>query len=300
VIRDRLRMSQKLTDSDSDFFESHHVPSVEQFKPRSEALEYLERELPINFPRLARDADFITMLRGLEEAPDFNRLRSHVQSRPAIEFDAQLEPSRTSRISREWQELVGLQVMWINDYPLAIERDADEVKRAGARVIACASIEEARENLPSFRPDILISDIARHGDDNAGFQDLELLTDEGLYAGPVIFYTARITPSRRNRAMSLNASITSSRSQLFDFLLEVAKTTANFERPSAFLTREQRATLEMLIAGDTHDTVANRLGVTEEHILDVIAGVAGRWDSSQELDAADKVLVETAIASKLL
>jgi DNA-binding NarL/FixJ family response regulator len=299
AIRDRLQMSQPLTDADAEYFESHHVRPAEQFNSSFEALERLERELPISFPDLARDADFIIMLRSLADAPDFERLRNHVQSRPAVGLDIQLEPGRALRTFREWQELMGLQVMWINDYPLVIERDAEELKRAGAIVIECGSTGEAREHLPSFRPDVLISDISRHGDDSAGFRDLEVLTDEGLYAGPVVFYTARITPSRRSRAMSLGASITSSRSQLFDLLVEIATTTASFEHPSAFLAREQRTILEMLVAGDPLEAVASRLGTGEEHVLEVVSSVAARWRSSKDLDAADRTLIEAAIAAKI-
>ncbi|MDT3398981.1 hypothetical protein RKE29_20435 [Streptomyces sp. B1866] len=40
---------------------------------------------------------------------------------------------------------------------------------------------------------------------DAGFTDVKRLHDKGVYSGPVIFYTGRITPAREARAQELHA-----------------------------------------------------------------------------------------------
>ena len=50
---------------------------------------------------------------------------------------------------------------------------------------------------------------------NAGFEDIARFRNEGLHAGPVVFYSSRISASKRNRANTLGVSIDAIRSALF-------------------------------------------------------------------------------------
>ena len=65
---------------------------------------------------------------------------------------------------------------------------------------------------------MLISDIARPDGVNAGLNDLEAMRADGIYTGPVIFYSARVTPSRQRSAEALGASITTAPDVLLDYL----------------------------------------------------------------------------------
>jgi len=59
----------------------------------------------------------------------------------------------------------------------------------------------------SFNPELVLSDVGRDGNPNAGFEDITTFRDDGLYRGPVVFYSGRISASKRNRAQSLGAPI---------------------------------------------------------------------------------------------
>lgn len=65
---------------------------------------------------------------------------------------------------------------------------------------------------------MLISDIARSGDANAGLNDLEAMRADGTFTGPAIFYTARVTPSRQRSAEALGARITTTPDVLLEYL----------------------------------------------------------------------------------
>lgn len=76
----------------------------------------------------------------------------------------------------------------------------------GARVASFS--DEARGELAILRqqPDAIISDITRGSDFEAGFTAAQRLRDGG-FSGPIVFFTARVTPERRERAARLGALV---------------------------------------------------------------------------------------------
>jgi CheY-like chemotaxis protein len=106
--------------------------------------------------------------------------------------------------------LEGMHILWIDDSPDTVESDVRAMRRAGASVEVVEDRAEAERHLAAEDHDLLISDITRGADREAGFKDVEGLARGNFYTGPVIFYTGRVTPAREARAEELGAGITAS------------------------------------------------------------------------------------------
>ncbi|MGW1837134.1 P-loop NTPase fold protein [Streptomyces sp. NPDC002067] len=115
-----------------------------------------------------------------------------------------------------------LDVLWVDDQP---DRKAEVTtvlrNLGGVRVRHAESSRQAVAELRSRKPDLLISDISRRRDHTAGFVMVERFQTEGLYTGPVIFYTIRQSPEREDRAASLGAGLTNQEATLRELVLEV-------------------------------------------------------------------------------
>ncbi|WP_165968447.1 P-loop NTPase fold protein [Saccharopolyspora elongata] len=257
---------------DDEFFTNHQVappPARADHDVLLSSLDRVEQELPVFFPELAANPDFVSLIGELAQEADFDELRRYLQqgrrgsfslpslltddefpqafllNRPTESLDALISPeSWASRhdlwrlvdelrhhhdprslhdLLRQGIDLVrvpapeetdaspGLRVLWVDDSfkpdllgdaKLDLIADAD---RRGIRVLRTNDPESLKDNLRRFEPDLLISDITRDGDPNAGLDDLAALRSDGIYDGPAIFYTSRVTPSRVKRAEELGA-----------------------------------------------------------------------------------------------
>lgn len=167
----------------------------------SERLDEVAQELPVSFPELARDKEFVALLRSLPlGSAQWRRLRQPLvaDSLPYGGYPAVSTPRRTDTFA-------GMRVLWIDDEPEGPGYLIDEFRAGGARVEAVTNREEAIEILPRLRPTALISDIRRGDDPQAGFTDLRYLREQGLYRGPAFFYTGQVTPARLAQAEELGA-----------------------------------------------------------------------------------------------
>jgi CheY-like chemotaxis protein len=83
------------------------------------------------------------------------------------------------------------------------------MRRLGADVTVATSGADAESRLAGReRFHLVISDVGREGNDEAGFEDLERFRANSLYDGPALFFTSRVTPERRQRAAKASAAIT--------------------------------------------------------------------------------------------
>ena len=168
-------------------------------------LDELEREVPEPFSKLVDDADFKALVSSLSQSTQRDKLYDKLARRSqTMEHDdaaalADDVPSLEAPIEAD--------VLWIDDNPAANQGLVRIMKGRGASVTEVRSGDEARQILRGAPPDLLISDIARDGRPDAGFEDLALFRDDG-YAGPAIFYAGRITPARRDLANAQDAQIT--------------------------------------------------------------------------------------------
>ncbi|MGW5644518.1 P-loop NTPase fold protein [Saccharopolyspora sp. NPDC003752] len=250
---------------DDEFFTNHQVappPAAADHDVLLSSLDRVEQELPVFFPDLAMNPDFVSLIRELSEEASFEELRRYLQHGGSRSFSprelltdefmknfVQRLPETVDSISNLWSlmddlrdrhdrrglrnllrhdiDLVdarpghsqleedeaspGLRVLWVDDSfkpdllgdaKLDLIADAD---RRGIRVLRTNDPESLKDNFRRFEPDLFISDITRDGDPNAGLDDLAALRSDGIYDGPVIFYTSRVTPSRVKRAEELGA-----------------------------------------------------------------------------------------------
>jgi CheY-like chemotaxis protein len=104
--------------------------------------------------------------------------------------------------------LAGKHILWIDDAPEGLLHWQGLLEARGAQVRLVRTAEELQARLADDSPDLLISDITRFGDQQAGFTTLQALRRDDTYTGPAIFYTGRVTPVRQRRAQELGASVT--------------------------------------------------------------------------------------------
>jgi CheY-like chemotaxis protein len=177
----------------------------------------LEEELPVTFPRLVRDIHFVSLLRTLSRRSDYDGLRRRLQRHPISAVTSE-EMGISMRAHEEEHDLTGLHVLWIDDSLESIRSEIAAIIGSGAAVERVTTGDEARAAIAERIPDVLISDIARSGDPNAGPHDLQIMREDGTYIGPAIFYSARVTPSNQRAAEALGAIVTAAPDVLLDYL----------------------------------------------------------------------------------
>lgn len=243
-VRRRLLRVVDGGDDDVDvaaFFAEHEVrqPSLGDTEAWKEHLDELEKQLPSGFPELVTDRGFTSLIDDLMKQPQsealIQRLRQQPLRRPALSTTADhvaappvepyvAEPPLADRPrARAEPPLGGMRVLWIDDNPASVEFDVRAMRRAGAYVDVVENRAEAERHLAAGDHDLLISDITRGADNDAGFNDVEGLRRGDYYKGPVIFYTGRVTPAREARAEQLEAGITASPDTLQQLVVKAAQ-----------------------------------------------------------------------------
>ncbi|MFJ9406123.1 P-loop NTPase fold protein [Streptomyces sp. NPDC101393] len=119
-----------------------------------------------------------------------------------------------------------LEVLWVDDQPDRKAEVRTVLASLGMRVRHVDGSEAAAAELRARSFGLLVSDISRGRQHHAGFEMAERFAADGLYDGPVIFYTIRQSPDREERAARLGAAITNKEDELRDLLLAVVQQTA--------------------------------------------------------------------------
>ncbi|MEO3753360.1 P-loop NTPase fold protein [Streptomyces sp. B6B3] len=216
------------------FFADHEVrpPSSTDPETWAENLEELESQLPEVFPALAADRGFTSLVDDLLELPGaadlIQRLRqqplSSAISPPVGAAAGRTVPDETARPRPSHPQLRGLRILWIDDNPDSVEGEAHALRTVGASVVIVRDEASADEYLALERRDLVISDIGRGTDPEAGFTNVERLRNEHRYTGPVIFYTGRVTPARVTRARELGAlGVTADPGELWRLITNAAE-----------------------------------------------------------------------------
>jgi CheY-like chemotaxis protein len=177
-------------------------------------LNEVVQELPVGFPELAKDREFVALLESLPTGSEQWRRLLRKPLRSALASSA--EPS----VFR------GMRVLWIDDYPDNNAGPMARLTAGGALVETAIDRDAAVMALRRLQPTVLVSDIGRGEDPQAGFTDLKYLQDHSLYRGPAFFYTGSVTPARLSQAQALGANgITADTSELLNWLTELATQT---------------------------------------------------------------------------
>jgi CheY-like chemotaxis protein len=198
------------------------------------SLAQLEECLPTGFPGLVLDQNFVTLMRELVLLDELDALVEQLQQgAPSVvvaDPDTEPPPAGSAGTSRTPAPYAGMQLLWIDDHP---DRNAEFVERLeaqGARVWVATDRERAEHVLGVTRIDLLISDVQRGLDRDAGITDLRSWRERERYAGPAVFFTSRITPSREASASALGARIATSPAVLFQY---VDETHGQADKPNA-------------------------------------------------------------------
>lgn len=187
------------------FFEEHNVPPrIDETETATDAVRRLEQKLPEEFPRLAVDEALISLLHGLGDEEARKALRRQLFRHPLVTESAELTappPLLLPATSFERRRFVS-----VDDHP---ENNAMLIARLedlGAEVKLFSDEAVGEQVILRMHPDAVISDVARGSDNEAGFTAAQRLR-EGGFAGPIVFFTARVTPERRERAAKLGGVV---------------------------------------------------------------------------------------------
>ena len=203
------------------FAESHRL-SVDGDQSQSEILALLENELPESYPAAAANDNFVALLRSFPSEEVRTQLREKLAGRYVSTLARVEAAAAPGELSTE-VILAGLRVLWYSDNPETDRQWVDVLARQGASVDLVSDYPAAANavttSVDAF--DVVVSDIGRGGDENAGLRDLTRLREEGLYTGSVVFYTARVTPARREAASKIGAGITSDPAELLALIADL-------------------------------------------------------------------------------
>jgi hypothetical protein len=178
--------------------------------------EAFEQELPADYPSLVTDRQFSELVLAMSD--DVKReLRRLARSDELHVPDLAAEVG--SKVAPPYGEepaigvMPGTTVLWVDDEP---RRDDQALLPPGVNLMVATSTEEAKRLLTRRREPVslLISDVGRGAQHDAGLEGLKELRDAGLYDGPAVFYTLRPTSRQVADASSLNAEVTSSPDEL--------------------------------------------------------------------------------------
>ncbi|MFH8406886.1 P-loop NTPase fold protein [Streptomyces sp. NPDC018019] len=200
--------------------------------PRA-ALQRLERELPTVFPDMVADPAFNSLLDGLLALPRSEELVRRLRegaptlvTLPRLEQDPEADvppvragvygptagvygprPGATGYGSAPAPDtsLAGRTILWVDDNPDNNAALAAWFRREGAEVEIAVDSRSADAAIAARTPCLIISDISRGSDNQAGFTHVAALRRERRYTGPVVFYAGRVTPTREDTARELGA-----------------------------------------------------------------------------------------------
>ncbi|WP_406440026.1 P-loop NTPase fold protein [Streptomyces sp. NBC_00631] len=181
-------------------------------------LARLEEELPTAFPVLARDHGFVHLVEEWMRLPQVDALVRRLQEGGAAPVAGRPEEDPPTGQEDGRDEYRDVSVLWVDDYPEQNATHVRHLRAHGADVLVAQSGPTADRILSTHPVDLVISDVTRGTERDAGFADLAAWRTRGLFDGPVVFFVGRVTPAREQRSRELGARITSGSSVLFQHI----------------------------------------------------------------------------------
>ena len=113
--------------------------------------------------------------------------------------DYVVTPDERSQVLRRAQTVVpalepGAQILWVDDHPEYNLSERRMLQSLRIFIDEALSTEQALARFERVEYDLVVSDMSRDGDDQAGLRLLAEIRNRGIEA-PVIFYVGRIDPS---------------------------------------------------------------------------------------------------------
>ena len=214
------------------------IPDADRMSEISkDTIGELERNLPEQFPPLARDTTFVSLVEYLVNLPAGEQLRLKLRggntlSSPRSMLDED-DPDTASGFDRRpvtapsaisSTVLPGLKILRLTARPVT-DGGSLELSQRGADVTWVSTVEAALEHIRRERPEVVMTNLWRPGVGDGGFDDIEVLRQSG-YLGPIIIYTGFVSPVRRDRAERLGVLITADPEQALRWLSTVERATA--------------------------------------------------------------------------
>lgn len=185
-------------------------------KPNSPTeLDRLHGHVPTEFRNLARNNTFVALLHGIGGAEVRTVFQAQLLRRPLATEVPRVPETRMS----DNLMLDGMRIIRVSDEPQS-EGVPRLLESHGAEVTVFTSADESNPVILTVQPDVVISDITRGDDREAGFRQVENLRTAG-YQGAIVFYTGFVDPARKARARRLDASITADISTLVGLLFQL-------------------------------------------------------------------------------
>ncbi|MFF3926752.1 P-loop NTPase fold protein [Streptomyces hirsutus] len=189
----------------------------------SAALVRLEEELPTVYPELARDQNFVHLVEEWMRLPQADELLRQLQRGGvpvAVIRDERGEEDDGARHADAdgAGEYRGIRILWVDDRPSGNTGYIRQLRVFGANVLLAENGRTAERILGTTTVDLLISDIGRPEDAEAGFSDLAAWRERGVHTGSAVFFTGRITPAREQRCRELGAGIAATGEALFEYI----------------------------------------------------------------------------------
>jgi tetratricopeptide (TPR) repeat protein len=199
----------------------HGLPVPMSDLSLAESVIRLERELPEEFPALARDKTFVGLLADLGGMPGSARLRLKLRRSPKPGPGFATGAPGTSRDPSATPEesLAGMNILRLNSRATTSALDID-LDRSGARLKRVSTPREAVSALGAYPFVAIISNLHRDDREDGGFDDIRVIRTAG-YHGPVIIYTSYVSPARRDQAAEVHAQITTDPAQVVSWLLDL-------------------------------------------------------------------------------
>ncbi|MDA8371219.1 MAG: P-loop NTPase fold protein [Nocardiopsaceae bacterium] len=195
-------------------------------------LTELESRLPSIFPALAADRGLVSLVKDLSDLSRQTKVAGLLMKRPFTGVSSVADEQSSHQPEQGWSfgdgyapelgnPLAGKCLLWIDDNPASIDIEVEKFRRKGAFLVVVTSVQEAEDHLADRDWDLLISDITRYGDREAGFRDLERIREAGYKRVPVVFYTGDVDRFRERQAKDLGAiGITNSPGRLHRLVAE--------------------------------------------------------------------------------
>ena len=180
-------------------------------------LQAFVQELPPDYPLLAADRQFTELVLAMSDDTKRKLRRlarsDEVQVVQSAMVDATLKMSPQTDYSEPAAVAPGTPVLWIDGQPNGADY---ALLPPGVNLTVASSTDEAKSILSARKEPValLISDIGRAGESNAGLDGLRDLRANKLYDGPAVFFTVRPTRGQVDEASKLNAEVTSSPDEL--------------------------------------------------------------------------------------
>lgn len=182
-----------------------------------EVLGMLDEKVRVEFPELADRQEFVLLVRELSTGKDWEALRSAFSRGELARIDAedtQAEPFwRMSGVDQR-------RILWVDDDMEGNRRLVKTLEDHGAFVATAASTEEFKAALENGIYEVLVSDIRRGEDPDAGFTALREARADPELEVPlrVVFFAGVISSERAKTAKALHAEITNDADALLDFI----------------------------------------------------------------------------------